>query len=157
MKTTTTISTDNKLKTNNFKPKFKVGDWIIGRATENEPRQIAEVTKDGYKTTYGGWIGSSFEEEIHLWTIEDAKDGDVIFYDSGWTCIFKYIHGIWYSSHCFITADGEFHTGYEVHSIDATLNGNAHPATKEQRDRLFRRMKKTGYEWDSEKKELNKI
>ena len=32
-----------------------------------------------------------------------------------------------------------------------------HPATKEQRDLLFQKMKESGYEWDAEKKELKKI
>lgn len=31
------------------------------------------------------------------------------------------------------------------------------PATKEQRDLLFQKMKEGGYEWDAEKKELKKI
>ena len=90
------------------------------------------------------------------WTIQDAKDGDVIFYDEGWICIFKCIHGIWYSSYCFITDDGEFHTGYERHAIDSTIHGNAHPATKEQRDALMKAINDAGYEWDTEKKELKK-
>lgn len=33
----------------------------------------------------------------------------------------------------------------------------AYPATKEQRDMLFAKMKEAGYEWDAEKKELRKI
>jgi hypothetical protein len=97
------------------------------------------------------------DNKIHLWTIQDAKDGDVIFYDDGWTCIFKCIHGIWYSSYCFITADGEFNTGYERHAVNAKLNGNAHPATKEQRDLLFQKMQEAGYEWNADKRELTKI
>ena len=45
--------------------------------------------------------------------------------------------------------DGEF--GY-------TENGNSiHPATEEQRELLFQKMKEEGYEWDAEKKELKKI
>jgi hypothetical protein len=31
------------------------------------------------------------------------------------------------------------------------------PATKEQRDLLFQKMKEAGYEWDTEKKELRKV
>ena len=31
---------------------------------------------------------------------------------------------------------------------------NLHPATKEQRDLLFQKMKEAGYEWDSERKKL---
>ena len=98
----------------------------------------------------------SSQTNERTWTIQDAKDGDVIFYDEGWICIFKCIHGIWYSSYCFITDNGEFHTGYERHAVDSTIHGNAHPATKEQRDLLFQKIKEAGYEWDVEKKELKK-
>ena len=99
-------------------------------------------------------------EKNHIespWTIQDAKDGDVIFYDSGWTCIFKCIHGIWYSSYCFITDDGEFHTGYERHAVDATINGNVQRATKEQRNLLFQKMKEAGYKWNPQTKTLVKL
>lgn len=91
---------------------------------------------------------------LQNWTIQDAKDGDVIFYDAGWTCIFKCIHGIWYSSYCFITSDGEFHTGYERHAVDSTINGNAHPASKEQCNLLFQKIKEAGYKWNPETKTL---
>ena len=99
---------------------------------------------------------TSSQTNERTWTIQDAKDGDVIFYDEGWICIFKCIHGIWYSSYCFITDDGEFHTGYERHAVDSTIHGNAHPATKEQRDVLIKAINDVGYEWDVEKKELKK-
>ena len=91
------------------------------------------------------------------WTIQDAKDGDVIFYDDGWTCIFKCIHGIWYSSYCFITSDGEFNTGYETHAVDSTINGRAHLATNKQRNLLFQKMKEAGYKWNPQTKTLVKI
>ena len=94
---------------------------------------------------------------MHLWTIQDAKDGDVIFYDEGWICIFKSIHGIWYSSYCFITDDGEFHTGYERHAVDSTIHGNAHPATKEQRDALMKAMNDARCKWNPETKTLEKL
>lgn len=94
------------------------------------------------------------EDKINPWTIRDAKNGDVISYDDGWTCIFKCIHGIWYSSYCFITNDGEFYTGYEDHEVDY---GNAHLATKEQCDLLFQKMKEAGYKWNAETKTLEKL
>lgn len=96
------------------------------------------------------------EEEVN-WSIQVAKDGDVIIYDSGWTCIFKRIHGIWYSSHCVITEEGEFYTGYEEHAVDSTINGNAHIATKEQRNLLFQKIKEAGYKWNAETKTLEKL
>lgn len=147
---------------NSFEAKFHEGDWCYRKdGGFKGPIKITKVLPLSYEAVdYIGYHHSiekyCLENNYHLWTIADAKDGDVIFYDDGWTCIFKYIHGIWYSSYCFITADGEFHTGYERHAVDAKLNGNANPATKEQRDFLFSKMNEAGYEWDAEKMELKK-
>ena len=47
--------------------------------------------------------------------------------------------------------------GSEAHTLDSRINGNIHPATKEQRDLLFAKMQEAGYEWDDGKKELKKI
>ena len=143
-------------------PKFKVGDWIVNKTCGSVYRVesiLLPQSKCYYLSHNGGIVLVSFtdEQNYRLWSIEDAKDGDVLFYDDGWTCIFKNIHGIWYSSYCFITADGEFNKGYERHAIDAKINGHVHPATKEQRDLLFQKMKEAGYTFDFEKKELKKI
>lgn len=138
-----------------YVPKFHEGDWVIGGLTKNEPRQIAEVTEEGYKTTYGGWIGSSFEKDLHLWTIQDAKDGDVIcsgqiillfkkWEDSDWNFVIAYA-GIDVSGKLQIT------NGHWL------IANDSHPATKEQRDILFQKMYEAGYEWDSERKELREL
>ena len=50
--------------------------------------------------------------------------------------------------HCTDT----FESRQSYHDIEG-----AHPASKEQRDLLFQKMKEAGYEWDAEKKELKKI
>jgi hypothetical protein len=92
--------------------------------------------------------------KIHTWTIKDAKDGDIIALNSGWTCLFKRIHGVWFSSHCFITSDGEFLTGYERHAIDSKINGDAHPATEDEKERLFKAIKDAGFVWNMEAKKL---
>ena len=141
-----------------IEPRFKVGDWVVNKFGDSW--HIDSLDKKNYQVSDGkgnyNYFPISKQDEMHLWTIQDAKDGDVIFYDEGWICIFKCIHGIWYSSYCFMTDDGEFHTGYERHAIDSTIHGNAHPATKEHRDILMKVMNDAGYKWDSEKKELKK-
>lgn len=133
--------------------KFKVGDWVVNKFGDSW--HIDSFDKKNYQVSDGkgnyNYFPISKQDEMHLWTIQDAKDGDVIFYDEGWICIFKCIHGIWYSSYCFITDDGEFHTGYERHAVDSTIHGNAHPATKEQRDILMKAMNDAGYKWEDEK------
>ena len=144
-------------------PKFRVGDWIIGRATNNEPRQISEITDQYYKSTYGGHYGFSFEDGMHLWTIQDAKDGDVLCCESGWTCIFKaLVNDETFSSYCFMDNTKWFcETGSECHTLNKEFmkvyNGEIKPATKEQRDLLFKKMHEAGYEWDAEHKQLKKI
>ena len=146
-------------KEEKIEPKFKVGDWVVRGDTITQILDIQEQYYVGLDINGKDFVSSRFlnDDKIHLWTIQDAKDGDVIFYDEGWICIFKCIHGIWYSSYCFITDDGEFHTGYERHAVDSTIHGNAHPATKEQRDILMKAMNDAGYKWDAEKKELKKL
>ena len=149
----------NKQKSaDKIEPKFKIGDWVVNKFGDSW--HIDSFDKKNYQVSDGkgnyNYFPISKQDEMHLWTIQDVRDGDVIFYDEGWICIFKCIHGIWYSSYCFITDDGEFHTGYERHAVDSTIHGNAHPATKEQRDALMKAINDAGYEWDVEKKELKK-
>jgi hypothetical protein len=100
---------------------------------------------------------NKMDEWGRLWTIADAKDGDVLFsLDSkqpfiykerpqfsqarGYCCINKFGEfGVWNTSKCVICTDKYV------------------PATKEQRELLFQKMKEAGYEWDADKKELRKI
>ena len=119
-------------------------------------RKTTYSKKDTSMKLKSNYMEQNEQEMKKPWTIQDAKDGDVIFYDDGWTCIFKRIHGIWYSSYCFVTDDGVFYTGYERHAVDVTINYNAQLATKEQCDRLFQKMKEAGYKWDPKTKTLEK-
>lgn len=105
---------------------------------------------------------SSFDEEqyMRLWTIEDAKDGDVLVIESGrrnneCLFIFKDIACREVLEHCYYrTNDSTFSpTG----SFIGYLDNIYHPATKEQCILLFSKMKEAGYEWDFDKKELRKI
>ncbi len=140
-------------------PRFKVGDWVILTAGElSTTLQIVNI--DTNKRLY--WFNDSSylpivdEECLHLWTIKDVKDGDVLQL-GGVTAIFqKYIGNGNCKCYCSIY-DSEF----EIPTQDGVDNSygccNAIPATKEQRDLLFQKMKEGGYEWDSEKKELKKV
>ena len=150
---------EKKELNNIVEPKFKIGDWVIGRATENEPRQIAEITKDGYKTTYGGWIGLSFEEDMRLWTVQDAKDGDVLVnHNDEVPFIFKGFldkgHPNYPVAYCGINDVGKF----KICSGDYFWeDSNVKPATKEQREFLFSKMREAGYEWDAENKSFRQL
>lgn len=137
---------------------FKVGDWVIFNNNHNSIYQISEIRDSYYMLTHthGGSMPLSFSQEklIRPWTIEDAKEGDVLLDEvTGTIGIFEKIYGThWYSKI------------YCGNSTCATVyvDGGAHemrtkPATKEQRDLLFAKMKEAGYEWDADKKELKKI
>jgi hypothetical protein len=141
-------------------PKFKVGDWIIFDSKYTIPMQITSVKqKDGIyvcKTIeglYGNYNIANTDKDYHLWTISDARDGDILATDGNWICIFKSFNG-YISSHCFMDTNDQFHgVACETHIIRSKL----HPATKEQSDMFFAEMKEEGFKWNSDKKELRKI
>ncbi len=88
------------------------------------------------------------------WTLQDAKDGDVLELDCG-IGIFKdkCIDG--YNIHCYCYYSNEGVLEINKNSLYDTYQSQ--PATKEQRDTLERAITNAGYEWDAEKKELKNI
>ena len=96
------------------------------------------------------------EWDFRLWSIEDAKDGDVLQLGEV-TAIFKeYIGNGYCKCYCSI-CEREFEILIEEAGDNILGCINTTPATKSQRDTLFTKMKEAGYEWDAEKKELKKI
>ena len=153
--------------TNKIEPKFKVGDWVVSNNNREVWQIGARYIREGqriYLYNVNDVMMSITLEELnndyHLWTIDDAKDGDVLVNSKGNPFIFtgkfttNYHNPIAY---CGIGNENKF--------IVCALNWRFHwaekkevsPATKEQRDLLFQKMKENGYEWNAEKKELNKI
>ena len=61
-----------------IEPRFKVGDWII--TPENKVLQITSIEGTSYRFNNEShyWEFCYCDEQCHLWTIEDAKDGDVL-------------------------------------------------------------------------------
>ena len=138
-------------------PKFKVEDWITDGTCKVKITAISNTYYWYAKNCILGEI-ESIDKKYHLWSIQDAKDGDVLSTDNGWTCIFKAFDGCVFSSYCFMDSQKWFCVvSSEAHTPDSRINGNILPATKEQRDLLFKKMKEAGYQWDADKKELKKI
>ena len=148
--------------TEKVEPKFKVGDWIISDEAHEDYRicKIIEVGNGNYKIeSIHGYIGyyncKVFDSIYRLWTIEDAKSGDVLANDSGSICIFDGTveDGIYPFAYC------GFIYRFEIYDrkVPFTHENSIHPAAKEQRDLLFQKMHEAGYEWNAEKKELKKI
>lgn len=140
---------------------FKVGDWIVrGEGFVYEPSLITEIRDyyicellNGERVTY---TSNDVHKNFHLWTIADAKDGDVLA-TGNIICIFKKLDkdGYYIISPCIYTVKD----GLEVIDDEDDTIGSCgfKPATKEDRELLFRKMKEAGYEWDADKKELRKI
>lgn len=151
-----------------IEPKFKVVDWylctkdFLGKGVRFDKGKTYHCGKDDCLQQFDKGAHIAIVPQLYnhfkLWTIADANDGDVLATDNGWTCIFQSFDGCGFSSHCFMDSQRWFcEFGSEVHTPDSRINGKIHPATKEQRDLLFTKMKEAGYEWDAEKKELKKI
>lgn len=163
---------DNVIPTfDGIEPKFREGDWILYSGDFYEGvRHITKIDENGYYIERNGLphgiIPFSHEICMRLWTIQDAKDGDVLFQDlmDGKTFIYNGVNpdkAILYSF--IISNDGKdvlpYHIGKPntgIGNIEENIN-IIHPATKEQRDTLFAKMHEAGYDWDNEKKELKKI
>lgn len=141
-------------------PKFEVGDWVVFITSES----VYQVEKkENYEYTIRHILGGSMclpfsnEELIREWTIEDAKDGDVLACNEEILLFKSYsvLQGrislyCWYNGHT-----NNFHSK-EVIDILLTTRNKVCPATKEQRDALMKAMNDAGYEWDADKKELKK-
>ena len=146
--------------TDKIEPKFKVGDWIV--TSKNKVLQITSIEGTNYKFNNEShyWEICYCDEQCRLWTIQDAKDGDVLINWNNTTFIFKAIEDETIKFHI---AYNEKWDAIKIPSTKLSHLGlpepqfEFHPATKEQRDFLFQKIKNAGYEWDSEKKELKKI
>ena len=144
--------------TDKVEPKFKVGDWIVSK-TSNLVYCVDSILfpqSKCYCLSYNGGtvlVNFSDEQNYRLWTIQDAKDGDVLATKDA-VFIFKYMDKTGLSlckSYCEVIGNSKLGFGFDFSTNDV------YPATKEQRGTLFAKMKEAGYEWDVERKELKKI
>jgi len=142
------------------RPKFHEGDWVTDGYLHNK---ITDVLEDRYivDTKYAkrSAILFDYENRYHLWTINDAKAGDVIYSkhnteDFEWIGIFKsldegaHFYGFWNNvTKTFKVCGNEFFVLYDDFS----------PATKEQRNMLMEAITEAGYEWDANELEAKKI
>lgn len=157
----TWLENQGKQYTDKNNPKFNIGDWII----YIKSKSIYQVEKkENYEYTLRYILGGSLclpfsnEKLIREWNIQDAKDGDILVcneeilifksYSVLSKCIYFYC---WYDAHT-----NKFHSK-EVVDILSTIRNNICPATKEQHDLLFQKIKEAGYKWNAEIKTLENL
>lgn len=139
-------------------PKFHPGDWII----DNEYSEVLKVTKadaNGYEiTSQDGEVFNIMKEDVEcnhrLWTIKDAKDGDVLASElTGSIFLFRGIKDNKIDFYCDYDTTFEFPddrfgiNDSSEHYGSVEESQDIHPATKEQRDLLFQKMTDAGYEF----------
>ena len=143
--------------TNTVEPKFHEGMWL----TENHPNnyarfvQILEIVNVQGKKRYRISRDLHNDEDIvecrfiednwHQFNIQDAKDGDVLAFDDDTIVIFKDLYNSTsFHSYCHIE-NGIF--DFNKDELPDWWNCEGfEPATKEQCDLLFTKMKEAGYE-----------
>ena len=144
------------------KSKFKIWDWIVSNV-DKSIGQIYKIIHDeedpntlyGYEHT-NGFFANDFEDNYHLWTVKDAKNGDILsakIDGDDYILLFKQIKDGWIETygHYYITID-KFCTPTQMFCRD--LQGTLHPATQEQCKTLLKKMHDDGYDWDPDKKVL---
>ena len=145
------------------KPKFKVGDWITnGEYTWKVTGigQLDYILQSQNGDTVDDNI-SYVNQHFHRWTIQYAKDGDVLYHKSTLTGT-EYIVMSRGVNDCgnidsYFRYNSEYGFGIDIPSVFSTKLDDITPATKAQRNLLFQKMHEAGYEWDAEKKKLRKI
>jgi uncharacterized protein YbgA (DUF1722 family) len=149
------------------KTRFKVGDWVVFKNKHQSIYQVEKI-EDGYyilRHTHGGTfrVCVLHDESLRLWTIQDAKDGDVLCYKDE---ISLYKNDIKNCTKQETTFGGfVYHCCYDgkrfimdsLYSLTEQDKMNIHPATKEQRDTLEKAITNAGYRWDKEKLKLEKV
>lgn len=150
--------------------KFKVGDWIFslswgtariistGIIGVNDSDFLLEYTDGKKEYVPIEFVNSGFDK----WSIQDAKDGDVLARNNDMLsiCIFAHFSGINNRYSSFLC-----HCGLEGEGLGQQLSINGYhddckdyvPATKEQRNLLFQKIKEAGYEWDNQRKQLDNL
>lgn len=140
---------------NKIEPKFKVGDWIM----DKESKEVFYISKNLANTYKIVDIeGNDYhvphyilEEDYDVWTIQDAKPGDVLVDVYGNIGIFEKRYGINWHTYCYLGCEGRFISEGGSHG------SICYPATKEQRDTLERAITNAGYRWNKEELKLEKI
>ncbi len=150
--------------------KFKIGDWVIHHSQEGIIYQVEKSFIDGtYRIVpvndkIGKAITTATEDAIRLWTIQDAKAGDVLATnwhqgDNFWEkiVIFKKYHNDGVEGYGNTFKNGKLAFCEEVPYYSKTWTKTLLPATSEQRDFLFQNMKDAGYKWNTKMKTLEKL
>ena len=133
----------NKKPTDKIEPKFKIGNWVVRGDTIAQILDIQEQYYIGLDINGKDFVSSRFlnDDKIHLWTLQDAKDGNVLVNGSN-IFIFHHIDNKRLMGYCHVNMDdGNLYNDIGRNECFCTIDAPITPATKEQRDILFKKIK----------------
>ena len=137
-------------------PKFHKGQWIACK--ELNTALIINIVDNKYEVEFldgnKGFPHIDYVDRLfHLWTIQDAMDGNVLASPECYV-IFKEIDGL--NIKCYCTYH---YLGFNLSFYrDTVQNKNAFlPATKEQHDAMMKAINDAGYKWNAKTKTLEEL
>ena len=134
-------------------PKFKVGDWVVwdnkvscrvDNIYQGKESLMYTITDTNNMTR--SYSVKGFDNNAHLWTIADAKDGDTLACNEEILLFKSYSVQGRISLYCWYNVQTNNFHSKGVDDASLTTRNKICPATKEQRDLLFQKMKEAGYE-----------
>ena len=140
------LEKQGKNSTHKTKLRCSIGDFIISDYCIGK---VVALTNDAYLLDTGIGIPFSYENDFHIWTIQDAKKGDVL--------ASKYTSNILIFKNLETNTTFSSYYNIERRQESSWSNECFVPASKEQRNKLIQAMEQAGYTFDFEKKKLNKI
>lgn len=149
---------DKFVNTCSIKPKFGIGEYIVN----NSNGKIYKV--NGIRCEYYFLIDSldviyilpfGNQDMYHEWTIKDIKPGDVLT-DGKMIVLFKEFEEPVYREHIIAYAGIDMSGDLQVTNGSWTLE-TIKPASKEQCELLYNKIKENNYSWDKNTKNLKKI
>ena len=141
--------------------KFYEGDWVV---YDHRVYQVVELPKEGYINLglrRNGKIEFAPSTYCRHWTIQDAREGDVLYLQKDgkehiiiYKGVIKERFRTFVSAYCAYNGIVDAFCFADVSRYVDIAYGGIMPASKEQRDFLFQKMKEAGYMWDTENKQL---
>ena len=141
-------------------PNFHEGQWIACKGLNTA--LIINIVDNKYEVEF--LDGNKrfphidyVDRLFHLWTIQDAKDGDVLVNGSN-IFIFNFINNRRLMGYCHVNMDdGNFYNDIGRNECFCTIDAPVTPATKEQHDAMMKAMNDAGYKWNTTTKTLEKL
>ena len=148
-------------------PKFNVGDWVVNKFGDSW--HIDSLDKKNYQVSDGkgnyNYFPISKQDKMHLWTIQDAKDGDVLVCDINKAEIggdveqLPNIVSTIFNFKKLINSRGYIHSYCNLYDkrflgLQSTMYYNSFvynisPATKKQRDLLLQKIQEACNKWNA--------